>query len=299
MPSQLKHSNRRKLRNPKTITLKTITQGDTREVYTYNPIIESINPLSEYKDYLESKDYETTTGRYNSVKSIGCLICWTYYTQNGKNIYALPREVMCWTKLLLTKHINLIRDYCLVILQRQQRLQPSTITKFLYDCMKDFALWFRTIRRNSGEICRIPIDDADRLDALIQSVLKLFRNRIRRDRFRRTQDQLVSDRRLPAGEDPFKVLVSFIEDEISEFEEIFRRYDSGIRAPITKDLYERFVNIFLGSIYLEKPQGRVGGLEALKVSDITNLLGDFGISHAFKTCSTYGIQPIILGEFGR
>lgn len=283
-----------------------ITEDDNNrhpEIYVYDTSIETIHPLKEYGHFVKTNIAAAKGGKSaiksNNVRSIATMLSWTHYQRYGTNIQALPRTLLSWAKQLFTNHINLIREYCITYLHQQNGLQASTIRKFLYVCLNEFILWFRTIRRNSRNICRINTEDTNRLSELVESLLKLFQRRIRTNKNKHTHDQLVTDRRLPEGDDPVAVLSNIIQQEMKEFDGIIKRHEAGTPVPISKQNYDSYTNLIIACLYLEVPQGRPKALEALRLMDIDQIVRDFGISHEFKTAEQYGIQPILVGNAGR
>jgi hypothetical protein len=59
--------------------------------------------------------------------------------------------------------------------------------------------------------------------------------------------------------------------------------------------YGEFCSVMVGFMYLDAPQGRVGGIKNLLYEEIESMLTDgFGFSTTFKTASIFGYQPVII-----
>ena len=115
-------------------------------------------------------------------------------------------------------------------------------------------------------------------------------------------------RQLPEGAPRDQLL--FLQKEVAKsIEWVKRIVDRNVR--IDSDLYRKFLNTFISSMYVFSPQGRCSGtlsliccdsflfftpgIEDLKYSQARELLdAGFVQSQAFKTLTKYGYQPVII-----
>ena len=88
-------------------------------------------------------------------------------------------------------------------------------------------------------------------------------------------------------------LRALIDDDISSI----RKYVEKVPVIITEIFYNTFMGIMFVLFYISAPQGRVGGLQSLKMLHVTELLKQgYCLNKEFKTTESFEYQPVILSE---
>ena len=67
-----------------------------------------------------------------------------------------------------------------------------------------------------------------------------------------------------------------------------------VPSSISRRRYNHMLGLTLAALYSFAPQGRIGGLATMQMSQVSRLVNEgFGFTANFKTSSKYGLQPIV------
>lgn len=225
------------------------------------------------------------------------ILCWTYWEANKTPL--LPNNIFSWMKALLITNYKLIIPYVSYMQNIKQR-SAATILHTLVD-IKRSIIWFVSFRDDvdmDGDTT-IERQDIDALFLTIRSVTKNLKKILRKERSgddRITLSSIVFQRKLPV--DGLKGLVENLRLQMPWVEDYIAKIKNReFSVVIDKDMYDAFMQTLYASFYCFAPQGRIGGIaDLLCFNGIEMLKNGFTQSSAFKTCGTYGYQPVVVGD---
>ena len=227
---------------------------------------------------------------------------------------SLPKETC---SLLLRRTAQLL-NWVAIKLTMKPCLPPDTIPLFQdlfggskLDQMGSFVLFLKERMLLSAATILIWLNDFRKLAEWSYSVSKLIsplsfdlykraslnmgnslRKENRKRKLQRTRKSLINELKLPAT-GGISALQSAVLKKAQHFEYLLGTNQILI---ISKSQYNTFMRFLYSAIYTGAVQGRVSGVEDLKVSQGRELLSHgHAYSSKFKTVSVYGYQPIILG----
>jgi hypothetical protein len=121
----------------------------------------------------------------------------------------------------------------------------------------------------------------------LNHVVVLFQKR--RDNSDRSMEQLVHNRHLPEGN--LACQLKFLQDTVHRLLPWARQFNSA--STVDGITYKKFLGLLGSSLYMFSPQGRVQGIEDVRVSQLTQLLDEgFAQTSKFKTSEKWGYQPV-------
>jgi hypothetical protein len=91
--------------------------------------------------------------------------------------------------------------------------------------------------------------------------------------------------------------VAKLQQPVQDRMEWARRFRSSTPPHVTKEVFGEFMCLLYTSLYLFSPQGRISGIDDLKLSCAQELIGQgHTMSTKFKTSSTFGFQPVTMSN---
>jgi hypothetical protein len=228
-----------------------------------------------------AEDAQTATGR------VARWLIWTHekmaVTSSSSPTPLL--EMFCERfALAVKKDYNTLGDYTMYL---GKSFMASTINNHLYD-IQSAVMWFVCGDKNEGRL--IPADLMG-FDFVVTKLRKKSTKATKRDRVGKTMATEVYLRHQPAGG-----LKELQEAFLPELEKL-KRFLKQTPLVITRTDFLWFTGMLYLSFYLFSPQGRVSGLESLKLDQY----GDFeDVGHAastnFKTAVRYRFQLVSIGS---
>lgn len=223
------------------------------------------------------------------------ILCWTHWEASKTSLQS--SNIFHWMKALLTINHKLIVPYVSYLQDIKQR-SAATILHTLIDIKKSI-IWFMSFREDVDNATAIERPDIDPLFLTIRSITKNLKKIMRKERSgddRVTLSSIVFQRKLPV--DGLKGLVENLRLQMPWVE----TYVENVRTRdfstlVDKDMYDFFMQTLYASFYCFAPQGRIGGIaDLLCFNGVEMLKHGFTQSTAFKTCGTYGYQPVVVAD---
>jgi hypothetical protein len=106
----------------------------------------------------------------------------------------------------------------------------------------------------------------------------------------RTYEIAVARRQLP--ENGLEELQKLVVSQLDLVRKIKERLKRGMKIVVDEDLYNRFMRLFYSAIYVFAVNGRIGGIESLRLKDVTLLFASAATTSEFKTQRFYKLQPV-------
>ena len=278
--------------------LEVIT-GDTEDVHTpsrkressgglQENVVQKLKSMGLYAHLrtwqggsLSPEDAQTATGR------VARWLIWTHekmaVTSSSSQTSLLDMFCERFAQAV-KKDYNTLGDYTVYL---GNSFMPSTINNHLYD-IQSAVMWFVTGDKNEGRL--IPADLMG-FDFVVKKLRKKSTKAIKRERVGKTMATEVYLRHQPAG--GLKELQEAFSPELEKLKEFLKQTP----LVITRTDYLWFTGMLYLSFYLFSPQGRISGLESLKLDQY----GDFeDVGHAattnFKTAARYRFQLVSIGS---
>lgn len=111
----------------------------------------------------------------------------------------------------------------------------------------------------------------------------------RRDNSDRSMEKLVQNRHLPEGN--LHRQLKTLQDTVHRLLPWARQFCSA--SVVDGITYKKFLGLLGASFYMFSPQGRVQGIEDVRMSQLTQLLHEgFAQTSKFKTSAKWGYQPV-------
>jgi hypothetical protein len=115
-------------------------------------------------------------------------------------------------------------------------------------------------------------------------------------------ETMIENRQLPAG--GLKELQQYVLKDLqwvkSWTEALIESTERKHTNCVGKDEYYRFMQILYASLYVYSPQGRISGIESMKLRQVDEMLQNgCALSTKFKTNSTFGYQPVTTSKLSR
>lgn len=239
------------------------------------------------------------TGIKTLILRLADLLVWTFAKHHGQLL--TEANAMQWMKEFITKRFKLIGPY-VEYLQRDRERTPATILHNLNDIKKG-VIWFLSFRQDDHEDedddLAIQRPDVDALFHIIKSISRQLGKQLRRDRssdMKNTLSGIVFQRHLPTS--GLKGLVANLREQMNWLTPFMEKTKSNECVTLLdKEIYDLYMQTLYASLYVFSPQGRVGGIADLTCNQGMEMLKyGYTQSNAFKTCGTYGYQPVLIAD---
>lgn len=231
-------------------------------------------------------EYYTTcfdrTGVSRVIGRLAKFLIWSYNALHKRQLAPVQSVVLDWLGDILNNNYQLLGSYG-AYLTTHVFLAPKTVQNY----MREIALSFEWLVLFAPGHIRQPMANLEG----ISKVAKITcRNQTKLERNRRsdlTVQAYIRDKKIPPG--GLAAMRSAVLQQVPWAK-------SATLGNVTEVFYQRFMQLLVAAIYLDCPNGRVGGIKCLKKSQGEEAVQEgFSMSTEFKTASTYLLQPVILG----
>ncbi len=207
-------------------------------------------------------------------------------------IEPISPEMIVWTfTKVIRKHFTILDKYCKTVLHAAQSLKAGTINNHLLDISK-VAQWcahYRDSWDEDGPETHHLVYFKDHIRLLSKQYSKLAKL----EGNEKSMDREVQLGRLPKGGlSALQVAIKKAEPWIDNL--LTKKY------PINSSNYMHFMGILFAALYVDAPQGRIGGLSHVGVNQYMHLVShNFATTSKFKTSATFGLQAITCRTFSK
>ena len=264
---------------------------------------EDINELKEvltvigFRNYLEDPVLglcKTTDMVSFSLLSIARFLFWTHVRLKKVPLELSTDAVLRWSKILITKKVRIVHKFQAYLVEAY-KFAPNSIISFV-SRLKEYVEWFRMFRSESNsDQYKIKLSKYNKFMTVCSRVMtgarKLRTKQVKTKNGSQTNalDEAIANRQLPQGG------LKELQDTVAaEMQWIYAFCTSVRRGPglVDEPTYQQLMCLLIASMYVFAPQGRISGIQDLKVKDAPELMESFATSKEFKTSSTYGMQVL-------
>ena len=208
-------------------------------------------------------------------------LMWSHLNVLGTYLY--PDYASQWLNEVITTHYDVLMRYA-IHLQENRLRKPSTIKNHVFEVMaacKWYCLMSAEGRSSAPQNALVAIS------YIASAVNKVERKREKKHRCELTMAGKANLRRWPIG--GLQQLQRAVHDR---FEWASNLHTDRL---LEKDEYICFMQLMFAAFYVCGVQGRVSGISSLKYEQGLELLQNgHAFSTAFKTCSAWSYQPVML-----
>jgi len=271
---------------------------------------EDINELKEvltvigFRNYLEDPVLglcKTTDMVTFSLLSIARFLLWTHLCLKKVPLELSTDAVLRWSKILISKKATVVQQFQAFLVEAL-KFSPDSIIHFV-SRLKEYVEWFRMFRsERSLDPFKIKQSKYDKFMTICSRIMKGARQ-LRRKRLKmksgsqtNAMDEAIANRQLPQGG------LKELQDTVAaEMQWIYAFCTSVRRGPglVDEPTYQQLMCLLIASMYVFAPQGRISGIQDLKVKDAPELMESFATSKEFKTSSTYGMQAVTMSDISK
>ena len=217
------------------------------------------------------------------------LLVWTYKSSENKDLPLMTKDVLLWFFELITVYYSLVETFLTEYLDGIRHFSPSTCINYICDIVKAVT-WFVWFREERTQEFKIGGYDERGIVCLLQQLKKSLKPSLRKQRLANSLENMIADRRFPVG--GIAKLQEYMIDDIQWAYSIDARFVA--RA---KRMYNKFLSILVSALYVFSPQGRVGGIQDVRIQQYSELLHDgYTTSSNFKTVGKFLLQPITISS---
>eukprot|EP01036_Dinobryon_divergens_P039101 gene39101-51465_t len=214
-------------------------------------------------------------------------LIWTYFYNHLSDLET--HSVIPWYADLIECNYTLLERFVTLYLDEIRGLTASTCYNYLCDIAKSFK-WFIWYRHN--RCSESPVDgiSAGGFNDLINQLRKNLKPAKQKQRVANTLRKMVAKGRFPSG----------------GIHELRQHLEDGIKWAISVDPitvinrkvdYNRFLSIIINALYLFSAQGRIGGIQDIRIGQYEELIREgFVTSYNFKTVGKFIQQPITVSN---
>jgi len=256
-------------------------------------MVQEVLSASGLLDYLIKSMDRNSNDVKTLIMRVSSFICWVNAAAQQQNrssaVTLSSHNVLDYFIEVIIDHYDLLYKYC-IHLQEDKIFKASTIKNYLSDisvCAKWMLLYYSKNKVHNGS--KISIGDGELFMQEIKNISRVQHKRDKKNRSKKNMAECIADRRQPQ-----RGLSQLQQAVCSELP--WARSLKANHALIDKQIYNKFRQLLYASLWIDSPQGRVGGIMSLKLHQRIDLLKK-GFTHAtnFKTSVIYGTQPVSLG----
>jgi len=221
------------------------------------------------------------------IQRTAMLLIWTHDSMTQRDLPLVTKEVLSWFFEVITTHYLLVEKFLTEYLDKLRRFSASTCINYICDFIKAIT-WFVWFREGRIQEFKIGTNDDRGILYLLQQLKKSLKPSLKKQRLANSLENMIAHRRFPVG--GIAKLQVIMTDDIQWAYSIDPYCVSRSRA-----IYNQFLSILVSALYVFSPQGRVGGIQDIRISQYSALLHDgYTTSSNFKTVGKYLMQPITI-----
>jgi hypothetical protein len=272
-------------------------EDSTPSIYVFLvPTVESLLK-KEFADYLSSPigGKKSPSSILAAVQRTALFLAWSYDKENSD----VPRNIddddilTCWESNLdswfikvLHRPTKLVQDF-IIFLQTTRQLKLTSARQYL-EAVFTYAKYFADVKHEALDY------SLDKLDRAVKAI----RNSVKREE-KHVSGALSIEERIQRGhwpENGMADLQRVVTERIQLWAiPIFDKH--GAQRSVCESNYTDFLQLLTSAIYVEAPQGRVGGITNLKIDAYDDFLSHgYALGTKFKTSPMYGFQPVPLTD---
>jgi hypothetical protein len=281
-----------------TMSLKNIEN----EVTKYVAVLDSYGLTSHFTSAAGGK---FSTKRINAIsrRLCGC-DHWIYNLRDppverlrGNYSEFNENSFMRYVKCFITRDYVLLSSYS-AYCEKYSGLKSST-TKGIVTEIYAGVKWFILFKNTSK--FHVQHNRTSGIDETVKGLQRCLSKDVNKNRPDATLSQVTYDLKLPEGTSSLEQLQNLqihLQDQVPLINRIMNLFMN--ENVISQKDYVLFMRILYASLYIFTVQGRIGGVESVLYKDGHALLNDnYALTNKFKTQSTFGKQPILLGDLSK
>jgi hypothetical protein len=224
------------------------------------------------------------------VQRVGLFIAWSYDVRHDDDLN--PDEfdeifIDSWYTQVLDSPGELITQF-VDFLQSTRNLKLSSARQYI-ESIYTYSKWFVDYKVEKEKLS---------LERLIRAVTAIRTSAKNEDRKSIASNRSIEDL-IKSGQWPAKGMLELqmaVNKRIQEW--AIPTFDKrGAQRAICELNYKEFLQLVASAIYVEAPQGRIGGIAQLSASAYDEFISSgYALAQKFKTSSTFGFQPVALSE---
>lgn len=213
---------------------------------------------------------------------LASLVQWFHLERYKEEVPVDEIHIVKVLKQILNIEYTAIQEYS-TYLSEKRLLTPETIMNFMGDLVRCFA-WMCLF---APADIKQPMGNNAGIANVVQIVRETQSSRQRRDRSTsHTLDEKVRLRLAPAKG------LKELRDAVVSALPWTKKQKTWVKVS-----YQHFMEVLFSALYLFSPNGRPGGVQSLTLAQGNDLLEHaYTTTAEFKTRSTYGFQPVTIGE---
>ena len=252
--------------------------------------------LSALRENDDLQSYLTTElcGKSESATSTMLSRVANFLSWLDKHVESSPNtDVYFLVNALLTTHFKLLPKY-LVHLTSVFVFKAATVSNYIDDIMS-FANWFVVFRVTQLTQYPTNFNDVHALSLVAKAMRKVYYKK-RKAEFHRsanTIEDLIEMQKWPVNgiADLYQACV----DELPWLDRVLA--EGTVK---NKKTYNRFMQLLCSSAYSSSAQGRVHAIDGLTIRSLPSMLREQAVlSAAFKTNTSFGLQPVTISDLFR
>jgi hypothetical protein len=224
------------------------------------------------------------------VQRVGLFIAWSYDLQHDDdpNPNQIDEALIdSWYTQVLDSPGELITQF-VEFLQTTRNLKLSSARQYI-EAIYTYSKWFVDYKVEKEKLS---------LERLIRTVSAIRSSVKNEDRKSIASNRSIEDL-IKSGQWPEKGMPELqmaVNRRIQEW--AIPTFDKpGAQRAICDINYKEFLQLIASAIYVEAPQGRIGGIAHLSISAYDDFISSgYALAQKFKTSSTFGFQPVALSE---
>ena len=259
-----------------------------------------------YRRYLEdpvlglSKSSDVCS---SSLLSIARFLLWSHLFIHNSPLELNKFAVRKWTQTVVKHHSNVQFEFQAYLLDGLKFTSDSVISFASF--LKEYVEWFHMFRTAANpDPFKIKLNCYQKFVTITSRVMKGAR-KMRTKQLKKkcgsqtnAMDEEIANRRLPQG--GLKELQAAVLSEMDWIRAfcVSVRHGPGL---VDEPTYTRLMCLLMASMYAFAPQGRISGVQDMKLKDAPDLLKDksFATSRDFKTSGSQGIQAVSMGDVSK
>jgi hypothetical protein len=263
-------------------------------------LVNAINEIG-FKEYFteefnggHSPHYVTTWSR-----RLSRFLNFSYHAIH--NTYLEADMIVKWTKDIIRIHYKEVFKKYVTHLRERLQLKPSTVLVELYDIKKymDWFVYIRTESEGESAVCTAT-DCLKPLEYVLMNICKSERKRLKKQNSEcQDLETLVELGQLPEG--GLEEIQQCLQNDLQWVKSwAMDLMNNDISNFVGRTEYNRYMQILYASFYAYSPQGRISGIESMKLKQGYEMLTQkVAFSKNFKTNSTFGFQPVTTSSVTR
>ena len=217
------------------------------------------------------------------------LLVWTYKSETEQSIPLMKNDVLLWFFQIITTSYSLVEKFLTEYLDTSRKFSPSTCINYICDITKAVT-WFVWFREDRIQEFKIGGYEERGIMCILQQLKKSLKPSLQKQRLANSLENMIADRRFPSG--GIAQLQGYMIDDIQWAYSIDAHFVARARQ-----MYNRFLSILVSALYVFSPQGRVGGIQDVRIQQYSELLHDgYTTSSHFKTVGKFLLQPITISN---